>query len=155
MYLTATVFHEVAGMVDESGRQHLIEELKLSLVPERGDGAPHHRFVGLPAPGDAGLHGAHPLTQEAPFQPPPDEPVALSQRRTERALSGCLFGAQFITTVHIHALLCPSRVVWSREKGSMSQGATKRCTCHQTREGCQTLDKSSRAYYIFFSTLLR
>src|SRR5438874_4694384 len=120
------VFRRVAGMVHIGRRNHLLDSLEPSLVPDGGDGTPYHRFVFLCLSREAALHGAQALPQEAPFHPQSDEPVALSQHLTERALSGCLFRAEIITTVHGLALLGAYWFVWSREKSSMPQGATKR-----------------------------
>src|SRR5215510_2589422 len=100
MHLVATVSRRVAGMVDKGGRHHLLEAFELPLVPDSDDVTPHHRFVFLPHPREASLHGMQPHPQEAPFQPQPDKPVPLSQRLTERALSSRFFSAELVTTIH-------------------------------------------------------
>jgi hypothetical protein len=87
-------------MVDIDRCNHLVDGLELPLVPDGGDETPYHRFVFLWYTREAALHSTQALPQETPFHPQPDEPVALSQRLTERALSGRLFGAKLITTIH-------------------------------------------------------
>jgi hypothetical protein len=97
-------------MVDIGRCNHLVDSLELPLVPDGGNETPYHRFVFLWLTREAALHSTQALLQETPFHPQPDEPVALSQRLTERALSGRLFGAELITTVHALALLWHMRL---------------------------------------------